>query len=117
MFGWILAILAGLAALGWIAAFRASRRRRAAGPERWFLELDREGLTLAEGHRRHQIAWRQVKHVEVDEDRLVVAVHRLGAPPLVLEPRYRNVGVYDLAEAVRRAHDDARGGAEPEGAH
>ncbi len=46
--------------------------------------------------------------VEVDEEKLVVRVSRDGAEDLVIEPRYRSVGLHELRDAVRRAWLDAR---------
>jgi hypothetical protein len=98
--GWVVALAGGLAAVGFTAAYRKGRRR-AASPERHFLLLDERGLTLAEGHDEHQIEWRDVTAVEVDEERLIVVVSRASEAPLRIEPRYEGVSVYDLETAIR----------------
>ena len=63
------------------------------------LALAPSGLTLAPAP---EIAWSEVSRVEVDEDRLVVLVHRTGGEPLVIEPVYDGISVYDLAALVER---------------
>ena len=104
--GWTVASLGLLAALGW--GFTTIRGRgRLRDPENWYLELDRLGLTLAEGTRAHQIDWKAVTEVETDENRLVAVVRRGALPDLVLEPRYRDQSVYELTETVRRWWQDA----------
>lgn len=63
------------------------------------LVLAPTGLTLTPND---EIAWSAVTAVEVDEDRLVVLVHRSTGDPLVLEPVYDGISVYDLAARVDR---------------
>ncbi len=41
--------------------------------------------------------------VEVDEDRVCVVVGCRGRPALTIEPRYRGIGVYDLARVIEAA--------------
>ncbi len=100
MVGWAIAVLGTLVSVGWLASYRRGRRR-AAEAHRFFLELDTEGLTLAEGEVEHHIAWADMKDVEVDEERLVVSVSRRGGPPLTIQPRYRGVSLLELATAIR----------------
>ena len=98
--GYAAAVMAALAALGWTISFVRARRRRAV-PTAYTLTLRDAGLELCEGTRTANVAWEDVRAVEVDEDRLVVLVHRRdGAAPLVLEPRYEGTSVYTLCELV-----------------
>jgi hypothetical protein len=46
--------------------------------------------------------WSATTGVEVDEDRLVVLVHRSTGDALVIEPVYDGISVYDLAALVER---------------
>ena len=104
--GWVFAILLAALALGWTAAgWRGLRRAKS--PEGWFLEAGPERLTLAERGQRLDIPWSQIVRIEVDEDRLVVAVHRHTGDPVTLTPRYRGVGLHELGEALRVRHRDA----------
>lgn len=98
--GYVVAVLAALASLGWTISFLRARRRRAV-PTAYTLTLRDAGLELCEGTRTVSLAWDEVRAVEVDEDRLVVLVYRRdGAAPLVLEPRYEGTSVYTLCELV-----------------
>gem|GEM_PF-2733188 len=98
--GFAAAVMAALASLGWTVSFMRARRRRSV-PTAYTLTLRDAGLELCEGTRTANVAWEDVHAVEVDEDRLVVLVHRRdGAPPLVLEPRYEGTSVYTLCELV-----------------
>jgi len=102
LLGWIIALLGAAAALGWAAAFFLSRRRTARS-DQWFLELRGDRMVLAEGPRQHHVRWTDVEAVEVDEERLVVRMEIAHETPLIVEPRYRGVGVYDLCEAIDEA--------------
>jgi len=104
--GWIVAGVGGLAAVGWVFAWRRGRAR-ARRPEAWFLSLGRRELVLAEGPKRLQIPWDEVKAVEVDEDRLVVRLRCRAGAPVDIQPRYRGVGLHGLADALREARRDA----------
>jgi hypothetical protein len=98
--GWIVVIIAAVAALGWTASWNAARRRTAE-PRRYTLTLARASLTLDEAGRETTLAWHEVRAVDVDEDRLVVRVHRrTGDAPLLIEPRYEGLSVYALADAL-----------------
>lgn len=109
--GWLFAILALLAGLGWAAAGLAGRRRAGRAPES-FIEVGPEGVLLADAGRRLQIPWSEVGNVRVDEDRLVIALERRSGDPFVVQPRYRGVGLHELARVLRDAHRraSARGG-------
>jgi hypothetical protein len=106
--GWVVALVGLGAAVGWAVAFARSLRRTAARDQA-FLEVRQRGLVLADGPHRHQIPWTDVKEVEVDEDRLVVRISKGTEPPVIVEPRYRRVGVYDLCETIRRGWLGASG--------
>lgn len=63
------------------------------------LVLAPSGLTLVP---TPELPWSAITGVEVDEDRLVVLLHRTGEDPVVLEPVYDGISVYDLAALVDR---------------
>lgn len=105
--GWFFAVLLAALALGWAAAGLRGLRR-AKRPGDWFLEARPGGLTLAERGNRLEIPWSDIERIEVDEDRLVVSVHRHTGDPVALTPRYRGVGLHELGEALRVRHRDAQ---------
>ncbi len=113
--GWVVVIAAVFASLGWTASWNAARRRTAA-PRRYALTLTRASLTLDEAGRATTLAWGDVRGVDVDEDRLVVRVHRrTGDAPLLIEPRYEGLSVYALADALaaRVPHAASQNGRTP----
>jgi hypothetical protein len=98
--GWVVVVVAGLASAGWTTSY-ARARRRTSEPRRYTLTLTRDALTLHEAGSETTLPWDTVRAVDVDEDRLVVRVHRAsGDVPLVIEPRYEGVSVYALADLV-----------------
>lgn len=101
--------VAGLAvAAFWVRRFGKSRRtlRRA---DRCFVALEPERLRVGRGGEDTlEIGWDEVTGVDVDEERLEVRVTRDGADPVYIEPVYGGLGVYELAEAVQRAHEASR---------
>lgn len=100
--GVVLALLILLLGIGW---FFGSLRtwRRASRADGWYLEVDREGLLLAEGRRRHQMSWEEVLGIEVDEETLRLSVLRQDGPPMAIHPRYGGVGIYELRDILREA--------------
>ena len=104
--GWFFVVLLGLFAVGWLFAARGGRRR-ARGSDAWFLEIGPGGLVLAEGARRREVAWDEVTGVEVDEDRLVVTLDTTTGSPVIVQPRYRGVGLHELGGLLREAHRGA----------
>ncbi len=97
--GWLLVIVGWLAVLGWIAVLRRSRKRLA-HPERWYLELDDEGLTVRLGDDPERLRWVEVASVEADEDSLTVKVARRGGDPLAIPLLWKGVGLHDLAALI-----------------
>jgi hypothetical protein len=87
-------------ALVWAVMIAKARRRAREGVS---LRLTSEGLVYDDGGRRTEIGWPDVRSVEVDEERLVVRIERADGDPEQLEPMFRGVGVYELADAVRVA--------------
>jgi hypothetical protein len=85
-----------VASFAWAARVRRSVER---STHQTLLALAPSGLTLTPNA---EIAWASVRGVEVDEDRLVVLVHHADADPLVIEPVYDGLSVYDLAALVER---------------
>jgi hypothetical protein len=108
MVGWAVAVLGTLVSAGWLESYRRCRRR-AAEASKHFLEISEDGLTLAEGDRKHHIAWTEMKAVEVDEERLAISVSRTGAAPLTIQPRYRGVSLEELAAAIREGRETTPG--------
>lgn len=106
--GWVAALVAALASVGWVVSWRRGRKRARRAGE-WYLELGPEALVLAEGGDRLQVPWSEVERVLVDEDRLVVRLERAGQAPLDIQPRYRGVGLEELGAAIHAAHRDASG--------
>ena len=98
--GATVAVLGGLAAVGWMASTRRGRQRLQR-KDQWYLELNRTGFTLAEGGRTLQVEWSMVTAVETDEDRLTTVVRLDRQSSVTLEPRYRGQSVYQLTNAVR----------------
>jgi hypothetical protein len=99
---WAFVAGGAIAALAWVARGLAGRRR-AASPERHALELGPDALSWTEGTHERRIVWGEIVVIDVDEDRLIVRVHRRGGSPLELEPRYGGLGVYDLARELESA--------------
>ncbi|MCA9582970.1 MAG: hypothetical protein KC416_14320, partial [Myxococcales bacterium] len=94
---WVVVVACLAAVLGWgLSVVRTRRRSHLAS--RYYLDLSAEGLALAEGEARHQIAWAEVEGIWVDEERIQVVIERKGEEPLRIEPRYGGLGAYGLAE-------------------
>lgn len=103
---WVCSGAAFVASAVWLVmGLRAGRRIRDA--ERHRLDLDPHALRLLEGGVERRVPWGDVRHIEVDEERLVVRISIADGEPVVLEPRYGGLGVHDLEAAVRRARDEA----------
>jgi len=100
LIGWIVVVVSGLASAGWTTSY-VRARRRTAEPRRYSLTLTRDSLALHEAGRETTLRWDAVRDVDVDEDRLVVRIHRTAnEAPLVIEPRYEGMSVYALAELI-----------------
>lgn len=99
---WLGIVASWLAVIGWIVAWRASRRR-AASTGAHYLALREAGLALAEGGPEIVIPWSEVTSVDVDEEKLVVRIARRDAAPLPIEPRYQGASVYTLRDAIDAA--------------
>lgn len=65
--------------------------------------LDLTGITLHDGPRTTHVLWTDVAAVVVDEDRIVVNVMRSQGEPVVVEPIFGGLGVYDLRDTIHRA--------------
>lgn len=97
-------------ALLWAAMIARARRRVRGGTVA--LRLTPEALSYDDGARTIEIAWRDVRGVDVDEERIAVRIERAEGEAELVEPLFRGVGVYELAEAVRAAWRASR---DPEG--
>lgn len=104
---WICIGGAFVASLAWLG-MAAAARRRVQRAEDHRLVIGEDGLTLVEGARVRRSAWEEIEAIEVDEDRLVVVVRLRGEEePIVVEPRYGGLGVFDLDRAIRAAREQA----------
>jgi len=65
-----------------------------------YLALDRDGLRLAEGGPPRFVPWSDLQAIETDEDRLVLRLHEKGGDVIEVEPRYPDVGLEQLREAI-----------------
>jgi hypothetical protein len=93
-------LLGTLVAVVW-AVMIAKAKKRARGHVA--LCLTRERLIYRDGIDTFEIAWTDVHSIEVDEELLVVLILRSSGSPVRVEPLFRGMGVYDLADAVRAA--------------
>lgn len=98
----LVAVLALLVSLGWMAKAR-STEKRAKAPQDHFLALYASGLEVAEGPSRTWVLWDSVTHIDVDEERLDIVLERANEDPLRLEPRYPGVEIHDLMHTLRNA--------------
>lgn len=98
----LLAVLALLVSLGWWG--RARRlSKRAKNPEEHYLALYERGLMSADGAQRVWVAWKEVTHIDVDEERLEIVVQRGTAEPIRLEPRFPGLEIHELMHRLRNA--------------
>ena len=102
-----IALLALLAAVGWIAGYVRSRRRTT---PKLLLRLTPEAIEIVLAERIDRAPWVEVSDVVIDEDRLVVRIERHAGEPLVLEPLWRGLGAYALADAIRAAWEASQSG-------
>ena len=105
----LLIALLGLAiAVLWLRqARRAARSARRGRVET--LTVHEHGFALEHGERTHWVPWSNVEGIEVDEDRLDIAVQQSGSAPLRIEPRYPGVDIHELVRTL----NDARRAALP----
>ncbi len=82
----------------------------AAQPEA-YLELGEDHLALVDGPSTRSLPLASIAAVELDDDRLVVVLRLHGGEPWLLEPRYRGIGLRELAQRVHRAVQAQREGA------
>jgi hypothetical protein len=98
--GWVVVLIGVAAGLGWLVA-GARGLRRAKAPTRYFVALREAALELGDGPRVVSVPWDELLSAEVDEERLVVVLRRKDKDPVLLEPRFPKLSVYDLAKAVQ----------------
>jgi hypothetical protein len=108
--GWLLVVVGWLAVLGWIAVLRRSKKRLA-HPERWYLELGDDALTVRLGGDPERLPWPQIEAVEADEDSLTVKIDRRGGEAIAIPLLWEGVGLHDLAALItERLERAAEGG-------
>jgi hypothetical protein len=100
--GWLIILAAWGIAAGWVRAWRGTQKRLARAPE-YYLALEPEGLHMALETGSVWVPWEDVTAVEVDEERLVVVVHRRGARPLQVPPVWRDAGLEEIRSALEGA--------------
>lgn len=100
--GWGCAALGAAGGLAWIGLVRRGQRRISAADEH-YIALEPETLRVVFGGKEQEARWDEVVGVDVDEDRLVVSVTLAKGEPVLLEPTFGGLGVYDLEAAVRQA--------------
>lgn len=89
----------------WMAMIAAARRRARSVVA---LRLLEDRFEYEDGRVVERHAWSEVERVEVDEERLSVAVTLSDGRIVHVEPHFRGVGVYDLEHAVSAARTAAR---------
>jgi len=99
--GWTIAILGWLAGLGWTLAYRRSRKEAGRADLAPML-LDAERLRWSAGPHQHELAWREVAKVGIDEDRLEIQVCTHAGVQYRIQSIYRGVGAHDLAELLEQ---------------
>lgn len=106
--------LAGLAfAVLWVARAR-QQRIRAKHPELHFLELWPDRLVVGEPPPSgRELPWAEIAGIELDEDALVVKLHTADGDCVVIEPKYRGIGLGDLYGTIAESWQAARAGCAP----
>ena len=95
---WTLIVLTWLVGLGWIGAYVVGRRK-ARRAHAWFVEARAEELVVALGRDPTRVRWRDVRGVDVDEDRLDVVVRHAGGE-LRIPSVWRGLDPHALAERI-----------------
>ena len=106
---WLVAVPAWAISAAWLGSYLRVRRR-AKDPERHYLALGPEHLRRVDGDDVRELPWAAVRGIDVDEDRLEVRVRaEVPGGGLSLEPRYGELGAYDLADRLEGASRAALG--------
>jgi hypothetical protein len=100
------ALLGLLMSLVWLGqARRALRVARTADAHH--LSIYRDGFVVSEGERVRSVAFRHVRELEADEERLDILVKLNTGESLRLEPRYPGVAIHDLVRSLHEAREQA----------
>lgn len=105
--GWVKAFAAASLIFGALWIRGAIRNLREPAVQGW-LEVGPDGIERVEGGVREQLRWRELDQIVIDHDRLQLQLHRAGAAPLVIEPRYASIGLDELARRLEAAQAEAR---------
>ncbi len=110
---WVLRATAGASVLFAMIWTRAQLRvLRSPSATADYLEIGEHHLAIVEAGHARSVPLSAVRSVAIDEDRLVLVLD-LQAGPLIIEPRYRGVGLRELGQqiqhAVAAAQEDAHG--------
>ena len=92
---WILAALGFLISIGWFFAWR-SQRKRAPQTTQWRIDLDREAFILVQQGPPVELRWEAIRSIDVDEERLEVAIQPEVGEKIAIAPGWDGLGLYDL---------------------
>jgi hypothetical protein len=100
-------------ALRWLTVQRAVRATLA-NPEAHYLEIIPGQVVIATGASQRTVSSESVQAVELDDDRLVVVLRLRSGEAVTIEPRYGDLDLRELGQALHRAlcaptHRDAPG--------
>ncbi|NOY93299.1 MAG: hypothetical protein GXP55_19100 [Deltaproteobacteria bacterium] len=99
-FGVVVGLLGLGASVGWVVAFRRSGAR-VRERDCYFLQLDDRGLRLARGGEPRELAWSEVRELQVDEERLVVVLQLRDGQTLDIPPIFRGYGLYEIEDLLK----------------
>jgi hypothetical protein len=104
--GALFALAGAGVSLGWVFAYRGAKKRIARA-DQFSLLVDQSGISLALGGEPVALSWRDVRSVDLDDERLEVALRREGGSSLRIPPIFAGVALPDLADLLERHRDGA----------
>lgn len=108
---YLIGLLGLLISFAWLAQARRAARAGAA-PQAHHLSIHRDGLLLAEAGRLTRLRFAEMVDIEVDEERLDIAVRLRDGRCVHIEPRYPGVEIHELMRRLREAKA-SQAGAKP----
>jgi hypothetical protein len=103
----IFVAMAGIGvSIGWVVAF-VRARARIGDSDRFSLVVDDTGVSLALGGAPVDVRWTEIREVDLDDERLEVALHRRDGPVVRIPPIFANIALPDLAALLERHRDGA----------
>ena len=103
LLGWTVAVLAWAISLFWFGAYLGSRRAVTQQATQG-LTLDADGAKWSHRGTPQSLSWTDVQGVEVDDDRLVLVVKTTTGATQTVEPAYRGLSLYDMANRFEEHH-------------